>query len=107
MENLKERYVRCVLGSQDVLGTQNAKDVCFKAVFESRGIFSKGKRAATVKRSRTQGGSSPRGLTAPMSVKASSAAARRTQSARARRSTRTESATVESRVPQLLPGNLI
>ena len=107
MDDLKERYIRCVLGSQDVLGTQAAKDICFKSVFESRGIFPRRSetnvgRSTTFKRERNSGAPLLRGLTAPVSARASSAAARRTQSARARRSTRTGSKRVESR-PQLLP----
>ena len=118
MENLKERYLRCVLGSQDVLGTQAAKDVCFKSVFESRGIFPRRSttngrsatgvgrvnttsgRVGTLKRERNSGSPLLRGVTVPGSAKASLAAARRTQSARARRSTKTGSQKAESR-PQL------
>jgi hypothetical protein len=112
MENLKERYLRCVLGSQDVLGTQAAKDVCFKSVFESRGIFPRrsttngrsatgvGRVNTTFKRERNSGSPLLRGVTVPGSAKASLAAARRTQSARARRSTKTGSQKAESR-PQL------
>lgn len=91
MEDLKERYIRCVLGSQDVLGTQAAKDICFKSVFESRGIFTQ---------AHTKGEPSPRGSTAPVSVKASSAAARQTPSVPVRSSTKTGSQKAVSR-PQL------